>query len=223
MKRESPLQKQRRTSQIIAGLRKKYPSPTTALAFVNPLELLVATILSAQCTDVRVNLVTPELFRKYSSVKAFANAVQEELEQDIRSTGFFRNKAKSIIGCCSMVLERHGGVVPQTMEELILLPGVGRKTANCVLGACFGINAGVVVDTHVGRLSERLGLSNKKTAEKIEQDLMTLVPQKDWYRFSNLLILHGRKVCIARKPNCPDCSIRKNCPSADKFVRQFWK
>ena len=221
MPRESYQRKKARTKRIITLLRRKNPLPKTALSFSNPLQLLVSTILSAQCTDARVNMVTPALFARYRNAEDFANANRRELEEHIRSTGFFRNKAKNIIACCTQLTEQYGGSVPATMEELIQLAGVGRKTANCVLGAAFGINAGVVVDTHVERLSVRLGLSTGKTPENIESDLMELVPQKDWYDFSNLLILHGRRVCNARKPNCPDCALRTLCPSAKEFMRRF--
>jgi endonuclease-3 len=221
--KETPQQVQRRTLRIIELLRKEYPTPKTALRFSNPLQLLVSTILSAQCTDVRVNMVTRDLFKKYRTARDYAEANQKELENQIRSTGFYRNKAKNIIACARMLVEQYGGKVPATMEELTKLPGVGRKTANCVLGGAFGINAGVVVDTHVERLAQRLGLTKEQTAEKIEQDLMRIVPQKDWYDFSNMLILHGRKVCSARKPNCPACSLKKLCPSAESLMMKFWR
>jgi endonuclease-3 len=221
--KETLQQVQRRTLRIIELLRKEYPAPKTALRFSNPLQLLVSTILSAQCTDVRVNMVTRDLFKKYRTARDYAEANQKELENEIRSTGFYRNKAKNIIACARMLVEQYGGKVPATMEELTKLPGVGRKTANCVLGGAFGINAGVVVDTHVERLAQRLGLTKEQTAEKIEQDLMRIVPQKDWYDFSNMLILHGRKVCSARKPNCPACSLKKLCPSAESLMMKFWR
>lgn len=223
VKKESKVKLKSRTKQIIARLRKEYPDPRIALDFSNPLELLVAVILSAQCTDERVNIVTKELFRKYRSAADYARANQAELEQDIRSTGFFRNKAKNIIACCKMIVEKHGGSVPQSLEELVELAGVGRKTAHCVMGGAYGISTGVIVDTHVKRLSERLGLSKQAAPEKIEQDLMEIVPHKDWYQFSNMLIWHGRKVCIARKPNCPACTINNLCPSAVQFVKKFWR
>ena len=213
----------RRVGKIIQKLRAIYPKPKTALDFGTPHQLMVGTILSAQCTDVRVNQVTPALFSKYPTVESFARAKQEELEVDIRPTGFFRNKAKSIIGNAQALLERHNGTVPKTIEELTALPGVGRKTANCVLGAVYGINSGIVVDTHVIRLSQRLGLSRNANPEKIERDLMMIVPQHDWYDFSNLLILHGREICGARKPECPSCSLRRICPSAEPMMRKFWK
>jgi endonuclease-3 len=203
-----------RTRNIIKLLRVEHPDARCALNFSTPLELLIATILSAQCTDVRVNIVTADLFRKYRSCEDFANASQAELERDIHSTGFFRNKAKAIRGTCRMILDEFGGKVPQTMEELLRLPGVARKTANVVLGNAFGIASGVVVDTHVTRLSDRLDLSRAKTAEKIEFELQELVPKKDWVDFSHLLILHGRKVCKARTPLCAECVIEKLCPSS---------
>ncbi|HEY4612690.1 MAG TPA: endonuclease III [Bacteroidota bacterium] len=220
---ETPEQRKTRTATIIRSLRKTYPQSKSGLRYSNPLQLLIGTILSAQCTDKQVNVVTKTLFKKYRSVEDYARAQQAELELDIHSTGFYKNKAKNIIACAKMLLALYGGKVPKTMEELIVLPGVGRKTANCVLGGAFGINEGVVVDTHVERLSQRLGLTREETPEKIEQDLMQLVPQKDWYDFSNMLIGHGRSVCNARKPNCPACSLRKFCPSAEKFTTEFWK
>jgi endonuclease III len=214
--------KQRRSSakKILTLLHKKYPDPKVALNFSNPLQLLVATILSAQCTDVRVNIVTPSLFKKYQSATDFADANQTELEQDIRSTGFYRNKAKSIIACCKSLVEKHGGKVPKTMDELVQLGGVGRKTANCVLGGAYGVNAGIVVDTHVRRVSQRLGFATTDNPEKIEVELMELLPQKDWYLFGNLLVWHGRKTCDARKPDCLNCAIQKLCPSAEEFMKQ---
>lgn len=218
-KREPLEQKKARTRKIITRLRKQYPSAKTALRFSNPLELLIATILSAQCTDERVNMVTPALFAKYRSAFDFARADQRELEQDIRSTGFYRNKARNIIACCRELVEKYHGEVPDDMESLIRLPGVGRKTANCVLGGAFGRAEGIVVDTHVHRLAGRLGLSNQKTPEKIELDLMQIVPKKDWYAFSNLLIFHGRSVCDARKPLCGECTLQDLCPSAATFLK----
>jgi endonuclease III len=212
-------QQSSRAKKILATLHKDYPEPKVALDFVNPLQLLVATILSAQCTDVRVNMVTPGLFKKFKSAADFANAKQEELEQDIRSTGFYRNKAKSIISCCKSLVADHGGKVPKTMEELVQLGGVGRKTANCVLGGAYGINAGVVVDTHVRRVSQRLGLATTDDPEKIELELMDLVPQSEWYLFGNLLVWHGRKTCDARKPDCLNCSVKKLCPSAEELMK----
>jgi endonuclease-3 len=184
------------------------------LNYSTPLELLVATILSAQCTDERVNIVTAGLFRKYRSAEDYLKAPQSELEQDIRSTGFFRNKAKAIQGACRLIVERYGGRVPDSIEDLLSLPGVARKTANVVLGNAFGIASGIVVDTHVSRLSERLGLSSQKQPEKIERDLVELVPKKDWIEFSHLFIYHGRAVCKARSPMCDRCVIEELCPSS---------
>lgn len=212
MPRETAETKAARTKKIIAGLRKTYPDAHCELNFTNPLELLIATILSAQCTDKRVNIVTTELFKKYRSAADFANADLSALEQDIKTTGFYRNKAKNIKACCASVVEKHGGKVPQTMEELFELGGVGRKTANVVLGNAFNINVGVVVDTHVTRLSNRLGLTKHTGAEKIELELMELVPQDEWTLFSHLLIWHGRRRCYARKPDCEQCEIAKLCP-----------
>ncbi|HEV2742085.1 MAG TPA: endonuclease III [Rubrobacter sp.] len=200
--------------ETIARLKSEYPDATTALDWENPLELLVATILSAQTTDVRVNAVTPNLFAKYPTAADYAAADPTELEEDIRPTGFFRNKAKSLRGMATALVEDHGGEVPQTMGELVALPGVGRKTANVVLGNAFGIDEGVVVDTHVRRLSNRLGFTAENDPEKIEKDLMQAVPKRDWTVFSHLLILHGRSVCKARKPACADCIVNDLCPSA---------
>lgn len=200
----------KRVRQIITRLKKQYPDAKTALHFSNPLELLVATVLSAQCTDERVNAVTEALFQKYRSAKDYADTDLEELEEDIRPTGFFRNKAKSIKGLCTGLVETHGGNVPADLEALVKLPGIGRKTANLVLGEAFGI-PGIVVDTHVLRLSNRIGLSDRKDAVKAEFDLMRIVPQKDWTLFSNLLILHGRAVCNARKPKHEECAILDLC------------
>ena len=202
-----------RTQEIIAGLRKTYPDAHCELNYSNPLELLVATILSAQCTDRMVNLVTAELFKKYRSAADYAQAKLSELEQGIRRSGFFRNKAKNIQACCRKLVERHGDEVPRTMPELVELDGVGRKTANVVLGNAFGINEGVVVDTHVARLSLRLGLTRELTPEKIERDLQKLVPRKLWTLFSHLLIWHGRRRCYARKPDCTHCEIQMLCPT----------
>lgn len=221
MKKESQPERKNRTRKIVSRLRKLYPQPQTALTHEDPLQLLIGTILSAQCTDARVNMVTPGLFARFKTAHDFANAPAIELEGIIHSTGFYKNKAKNIIGCCKEIVERHDGNVPATMKELLELPGVGRKTANCVLGGAYGINSGVVVDTHVERLSHRLGLTKQKTAEKIEQDLMNIIPERDWYDFSNMVILHGRQVCNARKPNCPDCALNSLCPSASKFTNMF--
>ena len=206
--------KAKRTRKIIGRLAREFPDAHCALDHQTPLQLLMATILSAQCTDVRVNLVTPALFAKYPDAAALAAANPKILEQDIRSTGFYRNKAKSLLGMARALLERHGGQVPETMEELVTLPGVGRKTANVVLGNAFGKNEGVVVDTHVQRISGLLGLTKEKTPEKIERDLMALVPRPKWTIFSHYLILHGRKTCIARRPKCGECRINDLCPSS---------
>lgn len=212
MPRESKPAKLDRVKKIIAGLTKAYPDAHCELNHSNPLELLIATILSAQCTDKRVNLVTPHLFKRYPSAAAYAKAPAAELEEAIKTTGFFRNKTKSIQAACKALVERHGGEVPRTMDELRQLGGVGRKTANVVLGNAFNINCGVVVDTHVARLSQRLGLTSEESPEKIEQVLMQLVPQEDWTMFSHLLIWHGRRRCYARNPDCPTCEIKALCP-----------
>jgi endonuclease-3 len=209
---ESRSAKAVRLNQIIAGLKKAYPDAHCELNFSSPLELLIATILSAQCTDKRVNLVTGTLFRKYPSAAAYAGAPLNELEEAIKSTGFFRNKAKSIKACCQAIVEKHGGEVPPSMEQLIELGGVGRKTANVVLGNAFNINSGVVVDTHVARLSCRLGLTRQIEPGKIEQELMELVPKAQWTLFSHWLIWHGRRRCFARNPDCPGCEVRAWCP-----------
>lgn len=199
-------------AELMRRLREVYPRAVCALDHHNPLQLLVATILSAQCTDKRVNMVTPELFRRYHTARDFSAADEAELAAIIRSTGFYRNKAKNIIGCCRMLVQAHDGTVPQTIEELVNLPGVGRKTANVVLGSAFGVAVGVVVDTHVKRLSARLGLTKATDPEKIEQDLMRQLPQPDWIDYSHLLILHGRARCFARKPDCANCEIADLCP-----------
>ena len=212
MPRKSTAAKIERTRIILAALARIYPGAHCELKFADPLQLLIATILSAQCTDKRVNLVTIELFKKYSTAKDFADAPLAEVETAIKSTGFFRNKAKNIQACCRKLVDLHGGEVPCAMEELTALAGVGRKTANVVLGNSFGINVGVVVDTHVTRLSRRLGLTRQTDAEKIERDLIRLVPQKQWALFSHWLIWHGRRRCDARKPDCENCEINKLCP-----------
>ena len=199
-----------RVKKIIPILKKTYPDARCALDHQNPLELLIATILSAQCTDVRVNIVTKDLFGKYRSAGDYAQADLEELGADIKSTGFFRNKAKNIQAACSAIVNQHRGKVPSTMEELTALPGVGRKTANVILGNAFGI-PGVVTDTHVIRLSRLIGLSGNTDPVKLEKDLMVLVPKKDWTLFSHLLIFHGRQVCVARRPDCESCCIRALC------------
>ncbi|MFZ4619318.1 MAG: endonuclease III [Bacteroidota bacterium] len=212
--KESSEKKRDRAEKIARILLKEYPSDQTALVYGDPFQLLVAVILSAQCTDARVNMVTPGLFARFSTPRDFATADVRELESLIHSTGFYHNKAKNIIGCSQALLDRHSGIVPQTMEELFSLPGVGRKTANVVLGAAFGKIEGVVVDTHVIRLSNKLGLTKEQDAVKIEQDLMPLIKKKQWFHFSHSLILHGRKICSARKPLCTECSIRQYCPSS---------
>jgi endonuclease-3 len=203
-----------RVKKIWPILKKTYPDAKIALRFVNPLELLISTILSAQCTDVRVNMVTKDLFKKYKSAADWVDADLKNIESDIRSTGFFRNKALNIKGACARLVEQYGGKVPGTMDELLTLPGVGRKTANCVLGDAFGI-PGITCDTHVIRLSRRLGLSENSDPVKLEFDLAEIVPKKDWTAFSHLVITHGRNICKARKPNCPECPVAKHCPSAN--------
>jgi endonuclease-3 len=212
MPRESKAARLARVKKLTAALRRTYPDAHCELNFSNPLELLIATILSAQCTDKRVNIVTTDLFRKYRSAADYAQAPSAELEEAIKSTGFFRNKTKSIKTCCQSLVEKHGGQVPNTMEELLELGGVGRKTANVVLGNAFDVNVGVVVDTHVARLSERLGLVSSTDPQKIEPELMQLVPQEKWTLFSHWLIWHGRRRCYARNPDCPNCAIRTLCP-----------
>jgi endonuclease III len=200
-----------RARRVQRGLAKLYPDAKCALEHDNALQLLIATILSAQCTDVRVNLVTPALFAKYPDAKAFADADIGALEKAIQSTGFFRAKAKNIKAACQAIVERHGGEVPGTMEELTRLPGVGRKTANVILGNAFDI-PGITVDTHVGRLSRRLGFTKHEDPVKVEQDLMAVIPAKDWTMFSHRMIFHGRRICFARKPNCAGCLLAKDCP-----------
>ena len=212
MPREMSITKAARLKKIIVALDRTYPEARCELNHTDPLQLLIATILSAQCTDKRVNIVTKELFEKYRSAADYANAPLAKLEQAIKTTGFFRNKAKNIRNCCRKLIKCYDGKVPQTMEELTELDGVGRKTANVVLGNAFGINVGVVVDTHVARLSYRLGLTKQTSPEKIERDLMLLVPQKQWALFSHWLIWHGRRRCNARKPDCANCEIRRLCP-----------
>ncbi len=205
-----------RVRAILAKLDEAYPAATCALTHENPFQLLVSTILSAQCTDERVNIVTATLFPKYPTPKAFAHANPRELEQDIRPTGFFRNKTKSVMGASKQIVERFHGEVPRTMEELLTLPGVARKTANVVLGTAFGIASGVVVDTHVSRLANRLDLSQNTDPKKIEQDLMAVIPRDKWILFSHQLIWHGRRVCQARKPKCLECNLEQLCYSKDK-------
>lgn len=213
----------RRIGPIIRRLRERYPRARTALAFGNPLEILVATILAAQCTDARVNTITPGLYRKYPTAAAFAAADRAELEAEIRPTGFFRNKAKSIIGASRRIVEAYGGRVPDSMEELLTLPGVARKTANIVLAAGFGKAEGIAVDTHAGRLARRLGLSREEDPVKVERDLMALVPRRDWLDFNFLLVEHGRAVCQARKPRCPECFLRRLCPAAAELFPELRK
>ena len=208
-----------RVAQLLDVWPKVYPDAHCELDFKNPLELLIATILSAQCTDKRVNMVTPALFKKYRTAADYAKAPQLELERAIRSTGFFRNKTKSIRAATSTIDKKFGGKVPDSMEELRELPGVGRKTANVVLGNAFGKNEGIVVDTHVARLSQRLGLTKQKDAEKIERDLIKLVPRKHWTNWSHWLIWHGRRRCYARKPDCGHCEVFRLCPSGKIFLR----
>jgi len=202
-------------SEVIARLKAEYPDARTDLDWSNPLELLVATILSAQTTDVQVNRVTESLFANYRKAEDYADAAPDVLEEDIRPTGFYRNKARSLRGMARALVEEHGGEVPRTMPELVALPGVGRKTANVVLGNAFGTNEGIVVDTHVRRVSNRLGLTESHDPVKIEQDLMGVVPEEDWTIFSHLLIFHGRRTCKSRKPDCPNCVLNHSCPSAD--------
>lgn len=203
-----------RARKIIARLKRAYPDATCALHHRSALELVVATILSAQCTDARVNMVTPHLFAKYRTAADYAAADPRVLEQEIQSTGFFRNKTKSIIGMAQALVERLGGAVPQTMDELTALPGVGRKTANVILGTWFRKNEGVVVDTHVHRLTRLLALTRQDDPVKIEQELMEIVPRDDWTWFSHTLIQHGRAICVARRPKCPDCVLNRLCPSS---------
>ncbi len=203
--------------EMIRLLRKSYPSAKTALNFKTPIQMLVSTILSAQCTDVRVNKVTPALFKKYATADDFAGAKLPELQTLIRSTGFYRNKAKNIQGAAEVIVKKYKGEVPRTMDEMLELPGVARKTANVVLHNAYGIVAGVVVDTHVGRLARRLGLTDQKDAAKVEKDLMKIVPKKDWANISYWLIDHGRAVCKSQKPNCGACVLNNICPSASNF------
>src|ERR1051326_5817562 len=212
--RETRTQLKERTEKIIKLLKRAYPDAKCALNHSNAFELLIATILSAQCTDERVNIVTADLFRKYRKPEDYLKVPATELQQDIRTTGFFRNKTKSIQGACKMLSEEFGSRVPQSMEELLKLPGVARKTANVVLGVAFGIAAGVVVDTHVSRLSHRLKLSKQKDAGKIEKDQMEIVPRRYWIEFSHLLIFHGRRTCKARRPVCDQCAVETLCPSS---------
>ena len=209
MRTTDPLQS--RARRIARLLAEAYPDAHCALHHDGPLQLLIATILSAQCTDARVNMVTPALFARYPDARAFAEAKPRELEKMIHSTGFFRNKARNIVACCQKLVEKHGGQVPATMEELVPLPGIGRKTANVILGNAFD-TPGITVDTHVGRLSRRMGLTQATDPEKVEADLMELTPKKEWTMFSHRMIFHGRQVCQARKPNCEGCALAAVCP-----------
>jgi endonuclease-3 len=209
---------QQRAREIVLRLRAAYPDAHCSLTFRTPLELLVATVLSAQCTDERVNAVTPRLFAKYPTAADYAQANPEELEQDVKQTGFYRNKAKNIRAAGAVLVERFGGEVPRTMDELIALPGVARKTANVVLGNAYGIVEGVVVDTHVGRLAKRLGLTSNDDPVKVEQDLMALLPREDWLDLSHLLIYHGRAICQARKPLCERCPLAEVCPTGQQAL-----
>lgn len=211
MPRESRDAKTQRAGRIVRRLKSAYGDAECALTHRNAFQLVAATILSAQCTDERVNMVTPELFRAYPTPRRLAEAQPADVERIIQSTGFFRSKAKNLIGMAQGLVERHNGRVPQTLEELVKLPGVGRKTANVVLGTAFGIPSGVVVDTHVTRITRLLGLTKANSAEKIEQDLMQLLPQSEWINFSHRLIHHGRRICIARRPRCPECPLLKEC------------
>lgn len=212
-----------RVLRIISLLEKEFPQAKTALNYSNPLELLIATILSSQCTDERVNLVTKTLFKKYKNAEDYANADIKELERDIKSTGFFRNKAKNIRKTCQILVEKYGSRVPNKMEEILELPGVARKTANIVLQNAYGIVEGIAVDTHVRRVSARLGLTKNEDPNKIETDLMEIVPHDKWMRITDLLIFLGRKVCFARKPKCEACVLNNVCPSAFTFERDSWK
>jgi endonuclease-3 len=207
-----------RVAAILAKLDEAYPDATCELKHENGFQLLISTILSAQCTDVRVNQVTQELYKKYTKPEAFASANPADLEKEIRPTGFFRNKTKSVMGASKAIVEQFGGQVPHTMEELLTLPGVARKTANVVLGTAYGIASGIVVDTHVIRLSQRLDLTHNEDPKKIEQDLMAVIPQNRWIQFSHQLIWHGRRVCAARKPKCAECNLEKLCYAPDKTV-----
>lgn len=213
-KPEVYLEPKERIAQVIELLEKLYPEAKTALNYHTPLEMLVATMLSAQTTDVRVNIVTKSLFQKYQTPEDYANADIKELEQDIRSTGFYHNKARNLQNCCRLLVEKFHSQVPKTMNELLELPGVARKTANIVLYNSYGITAGIAVDTHVSRLSQRLGLTQSEDAARIEQDLIKITPKEKWMKLTDLLIFHGRQVCIARKPKCDICVLNKICPCA---------
>jgi endonuclease III len=208
---------QKRIGEILKLLKKAYPDAHCSLNYTNPFELLIATILSAQCTDARVNLVTKDLFQKYPGPEDYLNAPEEELQNDIRTTGFFRNKTKSIRGASKKLLEEFSGEVPATMDQLLTLPGVARKTANVVLGNAYNVTSGIVVDTHVSRVGQRLGLTKETQPEKIEKDLMKLVPKTEWISFSHRLIMHGRYICKAPKPDCPNCILNDLCPSSPEL------
>jgi endonuclease-3 len=208
------MRKKARAIEVFARLKRAYPDAHVELDYETPLQLLMATILSAQCTDKRVNMVTPSLFKRFPTAQALADAQQEELEEMIKSTGFFRNKSKSLIGLGKALVERHGGAVPDSMETLVKLPGVGRKTANVILGNAFGKNEGVVVDTHVGRLSLRLGLTRETDPVKVERELMPLIPREDWTMLAHVLVFHGRRICYARTPKCEICVLSEICPSS---------
>jgi len=214
---ETYLEPEERAAEILRLLEKTYPEAAIALRYSNSLELLISTILSAQATDEQINKITPRLFEKYKTPEDYANANLEELQQDIRSSGFYRNKAKNIRNCCKMLVEKYHSQVPRTMEELVELPGVARKTANIVLTNAFGVVEGIAVDTHVRRLAQRLGLSDTDDPVKIELNLMKILPKENWERISDLLIFHGRRVCYARRPNCAGCILNKICPSAFSF------
>ena len=216
-KPEIYLEPKARAARVIELLEKQYPEAEIALEYANPLELLISTILSAQATDEQINAITPKLFKKYKTPEDFANADVKELEQYIKSSGFYHNKAKNIQNCCRTLVEKFNSKVPNTMDELLQLQGVGRKTANIVLANAFGVVEGIAVDTHVGRLAQRLGLSEKSDPNKIEQDLMQLIPKNIWMRLTDLLIFHGRKICTAKKPNCAGCVLNKICPCAFAF------
>ena len=216
-KPEVYLEPEARASKVLELLEKNYPNAEIALDYATPLQLLVATILSAQATDQQINTITPKLFKKYKTAGDYANADLEELEQYIKSSGFYHNKAKNIKNCCKTLMEKFHSKVPKTMNELIELPGVGRKTANIILANAFGIVEGVAVDTHVGRLAQRLGLSENKDPNKIEADLMKIIPKEQWIKITDLLIFHGRRVCTAKKPNCAGCVLNRICPSAFRF------
>jgi len=215
--KQKPIDKKAHGSKIIELLEKTHPDAKIALHYTSPLELLVATILSAQCTDERVNLVTQTLFKKYKTAEDYANADLEELEQDIRSTGFYRNKARSLKKCGQMLVEKFNSQIPKTMEEMLQLPGVARKTANIVLSNAYDIIEGIAVDTHVRRVAKRLGLTETEDQDKIEKDLMEMVPKNSWMRITDLLIFHGRRICMAKKPKCDVCVLNKICPSAFAF------